>query len=510
MPKIDVVAVSAERAQLPVLVVPWLEGEPVPDVLRNLDAAVGGALARALEKRDARGSKDEVFLLYGPGGAGGAGAAGPERLLLCGLGKRADLSLERLRRAAGAGVSRARALRATQVGIWLPVSWVAAAGGTLDLANTAQALVEGAVLGAWRFDELKTVFEDDERTPEVERVTLCAHPGTDLAALRAAADTGRILAECQNLARNWVNRPANLVTPRVLADEAQEIARRHGLEATILDRAGIEREGLGALAAVARGSEEEPRFIVLECAGGKGAPLALVGKGVTFDSGGLSLKPADNMETMKYDMAGAAAALAALDAIARLSLPANVVAVVPATENLPSGRATRPGDVVRSYAGKTIEILNTDAEGRLIVADALAYAAAKYKPAAMVDAATLTGACIVALGHQAIGLLGNDEGVLAELERAGARSGERVWRLPLWEEYREQLRSQVADIKNTGGRPAGVITGAWFLREFVGDVAWAHLDIAGTAWAETEGPYQPKGATGVGVRLLTEWVRGRA
>lgn len=503
MPKIDIVAVSCERAQVPALVLPWLERERVPEVLRPLDEAVGGALGRALEKGDARGSKDEVFLLYGPGGAG------PERLLLCGLGKREDVSLERLRRAAGAGVSRARSLRATQVGIWLPVPWCQTVSG-LDLPAAAQALVEGAVLGAWRFDELKTVFEDDGRTPEVERVTLCADPGGDLAALRAAAEAGRVLAECQNVARNWVNRPPNVVTPRALAGEAQEIAQRHGLKATILDRTGIEREKLGALAAVARGSEEEPRFIVLEYAGGTGAPLALVGKGVTFDSGGLSLKPADNMETMKCDMAGAAAVLTALDAIARLNLAVNVVAAVPATENLPSGRATKPGDVVRSYAGKTIEILNTDAEGRLILADALAYAAEKYRPAAIVDAATLTGACIVALGYHAIGLLGSHDGLLAELERAGARSGERVWRLPLWEEYREQLRSQVADIKNTGGRPAGVITGAWFLREFVGDVPWAHLDIAGAAWAETEGPYQPKGATGVGVRLLTEWVRARA
>ena len=501
MPKVEVAARSLHEAALPVLVVPWLEGAPLPDPLRPLDEAAGGAIANALEKRDLRGAKDEVFLLYGPRG-------GPERLLFCGMGKRADIVLERFRRAAGAGARRARALRAGAVAVWFPAPWLE--GTSLDAERVAQALVEGAVLGAWRFDELKTVFEDGERLPEIERVTLLGSDGTALKPLRSGAHAGWILAESQNRARNWVNRPGNVITPAALAEEAKAVAKEHRLKATILDRGGIEKEGLGALLAVARGSEEEPRLIVLEYSGGKGAPLALVGKGVTFDSGGLSLKPAENMETMKYDMAGAAAVLGAVDAIARLGLAVNVVAVVPATENLPSGRATKPGDVIHSYAGKTIEVLNTDAEGRLILADALAYAASKYEPAAIVDAATLTGACVVALGHHAIGLLTPDDALAGELAEAGLRSGERVWRLPLWDEYREALDSEVADLKNVGGRPAGAITAGSFLREFAGAAPWAHLDIAGTAWSDSDRPYQPKAATGVGVRLLTEWVRARA
>lgn len=502
MPKVDIVTGAVHQAKVPALVVPWLQGEGMPDAVRPLDEAAHGALSAALKKRDVRGATDEVFLLYGPG------AKGPERLLLCGLGKKSELSLERLRRAAGAGASRARSLRATSVGIWFPTPWLE--GTPLTAEGAAQALVEGAILGAWRFDELKTVFEDGAPPPEIGSVSLWAGAGESRKPLRAGAHVGWVLAESQNKARNWANRPGSIVTPSALAEEARALAKGHGLKVTILDRAGIEREKLGALLAVARGSEEEPRFIVLEGSGGKGAPLVLVGKGVTFDAGGLSLKKAESMETMKYDMAGAAAVLAALDAIARLGLAVNVVGVVPATENLPSGRATRPGDVVRAYSGKTIEILNTDAEGRVILADALAYAAAKFKPAAMVDAATLTGACVIALGSHAIGLLTPHDALAEELTLAGDRSGERVWRMPLWEEYGEQMRSDVADIKNVGGRAAGVITAAWFLREFAGDVPWAHLDIAGAAWAESERSYQPKAATGVGARLLAEWVRARA
>lgn len=502
MPKVDVVQAPAGSARVPVLVLPWLEGEGLPEPLRPLDEAVGGAVSAALEKRDLKGSVDEVFFLYGPR------QGGPDRLVFCGLGKKGELTLERFRRAAGAGSKRARALRARSVGVWFPGPWLE--GTALETEPVAQALVEGAVLGAWRFDELKTVFENDGRLPEVETVALFAEPGREPRPLRTGAHVGWILAESQNRARNWVNRPANLLTPSALAEEARAVAKEHRLKATILDRAAIEKEGLGALLAVARGSEEEPRLIVLEYSGGKGAPLALVGKGVTFDSGGLSLKTADSMETMKYDMAGAAAVLGAMDAVARLDLSVSVVAVVPATENLPSGRATKPGDVVRAYSGKTIEVINTDAEGRLILADALAYAVKRHEPAAMVDAATLTGACVIALGHHAIGLLTPDDALAGELEAAGRRSGERAWRLPLWPEYREQLRSEVADLKNVGGRPAGVITAAWFLREFTSDVPWAHLDIAGTAWADSERPYQPKAGTGVGVRLLTEWVRARA
>jgi leucyl aminopeptidase len=283
------------------------------------------------------------------------------------------------------------------------------------------------------------------------------------------------------------------------------------MKITILDRDRMRAEGLHALLGVAQGTHEEPRFIVLEYNGGSKAarPLVLVGKGVTFDSGGISIKPADRMEDMKYDMSGAAAVLGAMRGIAELRLKANVVALIPATENLPSGTALKPGDVIGSHLGKNIEIINTDAEGRLILADALSYAR-RFQPAAMIDAATLTGAVVVALGQQATGLLGNDGDLIDEVMAAGLRAGERCWNLPLWDEYRELIDSNIADIKNSGGRQAGTITAGWFLKEFVVDIPWAHLDIAGTAYRDEAAPYLRKGATGVPTRLFIEWVRSRA
>jgi leucyl aminopeptidase len=301
-----------------------------------------------------------------------------------------------------------------------------------------------------------------------------------------------------------------VATPTHLAEEAERLGEVVGLEVTVLGPGEMEAEGMGAILAVAQGSEQEPRLIVLEHRGGREGdpPLLLVGKGLTFDAGGISIKPASGMEDMKYDMSGGAAVFGALYAVAELGLPINVVGIVPSSENLLSGRAVKPGDVVRTREGKTVEILNTDAEGRLILADALSYAQT-FRPAAMVDCATLTGACVVALGNHASGILGTDEELIQELREAGDRSGERCWPLPLWKEYREQLDSTVADLKNVGGRPAGTITAAAFLKEFVGEVPWAHLDIAGTAYGEGKLSYQRKGGFGVPTRLLVEWVRGR-
>src|SRR6058998_1244529 len=305
--------------------------------------------------------------------------------------------------------------------------------------------------------------------------------------------------------------PANVCTPSYLADRAKQLADAYGFTLTTLDRAAIRQEGMGALLAVAQGTEQEPRFIVLEYrgAGDAAPPIVLVGKGVTFDSGGISIKPAQNMEDMKYDMSGAAAVLGAFEVVGLLKPKVNVVGLIPATENLPSGTAVKPGDVVKSHLGKTIEIINTDAEGRLILCDALSYAR-RFKPAAAIDAATLTGAVVVALGHHAIGMMGNDEALLAEVRDAGERAGERCWPLPLWDEYRELLKSDVADVKNSGGRSAGTIAGAWFLREFVDSFPWVHLDIAGTAYLEGESASHAKGPTGIGVRLFTEFLLKRA
>jgi leucyl aminopeptidase len=293
-----------------------------------------------------------------------------------------------------------------------------------------------------------------------------------------------------------------------VARTAEEIARRHGFAVTVLDKAAIVREGMGALMAVAQGSAEEPRFIALEYKGADGAPVVLVGKGVTFDTGGISIKPAQNMEDMKYDMSGAAAVLGTFEMLGRLKPAVHVVGLIPTTENMPSGTAVKPGDVITSLSGKTIEVINTDAEGRLILCDALTYAR-RYRPACVLDIATLTGAIVVALGHTASGVMGTDDGLIEDVRRAGDRAGERVWPLPLWDEYRDLMKSDIADVKNAGGRPAGSISAGWFLREFVDGFPWVHLDIAGTAYTDREDATRVKGPTGIGVRLFSEFVLNR-
>lgn len=507
MSDFEILTTTRPLAELgtPLLAVPVLslDGE-LPSYLDALGAAVAGEIRRLVERGDFRGLKDEVAVLYPAPDAG----VGAERIVLVGCGAAADHTTESLRRAAGTAVRQAERLRVPRLAIAL--AHLGAVPG-LDRRAAAAAVAEGAGLAAWDFDVFRTVVPETGPPVRVREVTIAGGGVVDDVELGAAAREGGIYAAAANLARRLATLPGNHATPSYLASVAAEIAERRGLRATILGPDELANEGLHALLAVAQGTAQEPRLIVLEYrgAGEDDAPLALVGKGVTFDSGGISIKPAERMEEMKYDMSGAASVLAAVDAIAALELPVNVVAIAPCTENLPSGTAVKPGDVISSHAGKTIEVINTDAEGRLILADALSYAL-RYRPAAIVDAATLTGAVVIALGNHAIGLLGTDDGLVAELRAAGERTGERCWQLPLWIEYREQLRSDIADIKNTGGRAGGTITGAAFLREFVGDTPWAHLDIAGTAWrTETFPPYLRKGASGAPARLFIEWVRSR-
>jgi leucyl aminopeptidase len=303
--------------------------------------------------------------------------------------------------------------------------------------------------------------------------------------------------------------PANLLPPRILAERAQEIAKRHDFPITVLDRAAIEKEGMGAIMAIAKGSAEEPRFIALEYKGGTGAPVVLIGKGVTFDTGGISIKPAASMEDMKFDMSGAAAVLGVFEMLGRARPKLNVIGLIPSAENMPSGTAVKPGDVIKSHLGKTIEVINTDAEGRLLLVDALSWAR-RYKPEVVVDAATLTGAIVIALGASATGVMGNDDALVEELRLAGEKAGERAWPLPLWDEYRELNKSDAADVKNTGGRAAGSISAGWFLKEFAEGLRWAHLDIAGTAYTDRDDPAAVKGPTGVAVRLWSEFLFARA
>ena len=489
---------SAPLAQVdaPLLAVALGQGSVLPTSLADLDRAAGGVVARVITSGDFKGKRDETTLLYPTG-------AKADRVLLVGLGKPGEVTRNAIRRAAAVAAKRARALGAKQ----LAFAVAPEARNGVSARDLGQAAVEGAAQGAWAFTELKAT--PDEPKPDVEGVTLVCDP-KEMKEVAAGQRVGDAVAAGHRLTRQLQMLPGNVCTPSYLAERAKQLADQHGFTLTVFDRAKLQQEGMGALLAVAQGSDQEPRFIVLEYRGaGDGPPVALVGKGVTFDSGGISIKPAQNMEDMKFDMSGAAAVLGTFETLGLLKPKVNVVGLIPATENLPSGHAVKPGDVVKSHFGKSIEIINTDAEGRLILCDALSYVR-RFKPAAVIDIATLTGAVVVALGQVAIGAMGNDEALLAEVREAGERAGERCWPLPLWDEYRDLLKSDIADVKNSGGRGAGSIAGGWFLREFVEGYPWVHLDIAGTAYTDGEGPHQAKGPTAVGVRLFTEFILKRA
>jgi leucyl aminopeptidase len=493
--KTALVAKPLSEVETPLLAVLVTRGD-FPPSLAELDRASGGAVKRAFASGDFKGKKDDASLLYPAG-------TKAQRILLLGLGKSGDVTRQSVRRGAAAAARRARALGTGKVS----VAVAAEARNGISTRDLGQIASEGAAQGAWTFTELKRPADDPK--PPVEAVDIVVAP-EEAREAEAGVRVGQAVAAGHLLARNLQMLPGNVCTPAYLAEQAKQIAARHKFGITVLGRPALEKEGMGALLAVAQGSAQEPRFIVLEYRpAGDAAPVALVGKGVTFDAGGISIKPAQNMEDMKFDMSGAAAVLGAFEVLGQLRPPINVVGLIPATENLPSGTAVKPGDVVKSHFGKSIEIVNTDAEGRLILCDALSYVR-RFKPAAVLDAATLTGAVVVALGNQAIGLMGNDENLINEVRAAGERAGERCWPLPLWDEYRDLVKSEIADVRNSGGRGAGTIAGGWFLREFVEGYPWVHLDIAGTAYTEGEGTSQGKGPTAIGVRLFTEFLLQRA
>ncbi len=493
--RIEPVLQDAERRELPLLAHSAFQGDAPPEELvAGLPSVHQGTVRRAWTSGEFRGREDQSLLLHTP-----EGEEGPERFLILGAGEEDKASAETVRRLAARAVRRTQELSLPFLGFRLPKL-----SGLSD-EEQAQAASEGAVLAEWRFLELQTPKE-----PAPTPVESFGLVGGGEEEVRRGAEVGRIVADAENFARTLQNRPGNVATPAHLAEIAQEVGAQGAMEVTILGPKELEEEGMGALLAVSQGSTQEPRLIVLEHRGGDQgeAPVALVGKGLTFDSGGISIKPSSGMEDMKYDMSGGAAVLAAMKGVAELGLPMNVLGVVPSAENLPSGTAVKPGDVIRTRSGKAVEVINTDAEGRLILADALSYIGDR-EPAAIVDCATLTGACVVALGHHAAAVLGTDEDLISALREAGDRSGERCWPLPLWPEYRTQLDSKVADLKNVGGRPAGTITAAHFLREFVGEIPWAHLDVAGTAYGEGKLPYRRDGGFGFPTRLLLEWLRSR-
>lgn len=453
-----------------------------------VDKALDGAIKAAIAHREFQGKLHEKLLLHTFGKI-------PARMVLViGLGKEESFTLDRVRSASAEALKHLRKVGAKKVGTIVHGAGV----GGLDPKRSAQALTEGAVLGLYTFNRYK---KDESNERGIQELTILERDEQKIQALEEGIRVGRILAEATNFTRDMVNEPANVMTPTALAERAKEVAEALGLECQILGPEEIKALGMGAFWGVAQGSVEPPRLIILRYKGTEGERLGFVGKGITFDSGGISIKPAEGMEAMKGDMAGGAAAIAAVKAIAELRLPIDVTAIVPATENLPSGTAQRPGDIVRSMSGKTIEVINTDAEGRLILADALAYAK-RLGISKIVDVATLTGACVVALGSVRTGAFSNDQAFLDQVIKAGEEAGEKIWPMPMDEEYDEQIKSDVADLKNVGGRKGGAITAAKFLAHFVEETPWVHLDIAGTSMAEEEKGYHPKGATGVAVRTL--------
>lgn len=459
------------------------------------DAPLPAGVAGLFEARDFRGRAGQTLLLYP------RGAVAARRLLLVGLGKHEKASAEGIRQTAATAVQQARALQIEAVTVGIH--------GDLPLASEliAQAFGEGIQLGAYRYWHYRTGLASAQ-TFAVERATVFTQSG-NVEQVRAGVAVGQTIARGVSYARDLVNSPGYALTPALLGDEAVSLGERLGLKVTVLDKAQLTEQGFGGILAVGKGSANEPRFIVMEHGvASEGKPtICLVGKGLTFDSGGLSLKPADAMETMKSDMGGAAAVFGAMQAVAELKLPLHVVGLVASAENMPSSTAYRPGDIVRSLSGKTIEVLNTDAEGRIILSDALFYAQ-RYKPTAIVELSTLTGAIIIALGSHATGMMATDQALADQISRAGEASGERVWQFPLWNEYHDMIKSEIADLKNLGGRAAGSITAGAFLAAFVGDIPFVHLDIAGTAWVDRPAkPYQSQGGTGVGVRLLVEFLR---
>lgn len=478
------------------LIIGRFEGRTESPALKELDAALGGAIKCAIQAGDFKGKLNQTALFYS------SGQLSAERVLIIGLGSRREFCLERLREISGKAATEMKKIGARVISTTLPQT----VEGMIDDADIAQAVTEGSFLGAYSFDDHKTEKKDIPKEIRTLNIVLpLRYKGVKK--IEEGARRGGIIAQNVLFARRLVSSPGNVATPSFIAEKALRMEKEADVKATVIERKEMEEIGMGALLAVAQGSSEPPKFIVVEYKGGKSedGPYVIIGKAVTFDSGGISIKPSPGMDEMKMDMSGGAAALGTIRAAAMLKLPLNLVALVPATENLPGGRAYKPGDILKSMSGKTIEVLNTDAEGRLIMADALTYAE-RYKPKAVIDIATLTGACIVALGSHASALLGNNESLKKELLRAGEETGERVWELPLWDSYKKQIKSDIADMKNIGGKEAGTITAAAFLDRFAAKYHWAHIDIAGTAWEKEGRPYIPKGGTGVGVRLLIKFL----
>ena len=492
--EVKVVAGDITKIKVGAAIVNLFEGVAQPGGATGaVDQALGGTITNLIAEGEIKGKLNEVTLIHT------LGRLELERVLVVGLGKKEKFTLDSIR---GLMAETCRYLR--KLGIKRAATIVHGAGtGGMEAEKAAQAITEGSILGLYTFR--KHITKESEHG-ELQELLIVERDGSRLPILERGVKRGRILANAVNFARDMINEPANHMTPSDMAEIARGVAADHGLEFSILDREEMKNLGMGALLGVAQGSKQPPKFIILSYRGSdsSSSTLGLVGKGLTFDSGGISLKPSEAMDEMKSDMAGGATVIAAIKAIAEMKLRINVTALIPATENLPGGAALKPGDILKAMNGKTIEVVNTDAEGRLILADALSYAR-QLKLSPLIDVATLTGACRVALGDICTGAFGNNQEVVNKVIKAGEEAGEKIWQLPMFDEYKEQNKSDVADIKNSGGRWGGAITAAQFLAEFSQDTPWTHLDIAGTSFSSKERAYTLKGATGVAVRTLVNF-----
>ncbi len=490
--EITVKSVDAQRQRSACLIIGVYEGAELTPSGKTIDKLTGGALSKQLARGDLSGRSGQALFLYDP-----PGLLAP-RLLLIGCGKSSGLSVSQYR-----AVITAATQALTDAGIKEAISYLA----EVEVVNRATAWKvqygsEAIIYSLYRFNQLKSE-KPAKPPPALTKLTWHITDNKELKSCQRAAKIGHAVGNGMVLTRDLGNLPGNICTPTYLANRAKKLGTTLGLKVKVLDQKQMQALGMGSLLSVSRGSRQPPKLIIVEYHGAKnpGNPVALVGKGITFDSGGISIKPAAAMDEMKFDMCGAASVLGTLHAAAELQLPINIIGVIPSCENLPDGDANKPGDVVTSMSGQTIEVLNTDAEGRLILCDALTYSE-RFKPKTVIDIATLTGACVVALGNHASGLLGNDQALMDKLLAAGNESADRAWQLPLWEEYQEQLKSNFADMANIGGKEAGTITAACFLSRFAKKFKWAHLDIAGVAWHGGAS----KGATGRPVPLLTQYL----
>ncbi len=487
---------SPEKQRSGCVVVGVYEGRKQSASAQAIDAASGHYLGEIMRRGDLEGALGKTLLLHN------VPQIAADRVLLVGLGREREFNEAAYRTAVAAAAKALKATGASDATVCLTDLPLKKRDTAWKVEHAVLALMEAA----YRFDQLKSKPPENNRRT-LRKVVLHVARRSEIGPGEAAAATGSAIAEGVNLAKDLGNMPGNLCTPTYLAEQAVEMGKRHGVKVEVLEQKDCEKLGMNSFMAVARGSRQPPKFIVLEYHGAKRdeAPVALVGKGLTFDTGGISIKPAADMDEMKYDMCGAASVLGAIKAAALMKLPLNIVGAIPATENMPGGNAIKPGDIVKTMSGQTVEILNTDAEGRLILCDALTYVE-KYKPAAVVDVATLTGAMVIALGHVATGLFANSDSLARELIQAGETGWDRAWHMPLWDEYQEGLKSNFADFPNIGSRAGGSITAACFLSRFTKAYNWAHLDIAGTAWKSGA----DKGATGRPVALLAHFLARRA